>query len=208
MKKGSDGVEEITFEYSRDRIKVTYTIRGDIDKVNTDDLGHDFKEQNCVYPRACSNKEEYKGNRLHYETECNKIAWALAWLNPQLHSKRGLIQRAVDSWRNCHKDPKIRSRRVRRMQKQTSRHKGHGHAASVASATPSVPGQPDTGSMPGLKHDQAGFGMSTVHHGFHGDQASRTGVGDMNGKFSNRFCPSDLRMRRDSGLALRYKTST
>lgn len=37
----------------------------------------------------------------------------MAKLNPCLRNKRGLIQRAVDSWRN--KEPSLRSRRIRRM---------------------------------------------------------------------------------------------
>jgi len=58
---------------------------------------------------------------LVYETECNTVGWALAELNPCLRGKRGLIQRAVDSWRNSNQDPKLRSRRVRRMAKLNSR---------------------------------------------------------------------------------------
>ena len=102
-------------------MKLEYLIRCDVESVNVDELPQDFKTENCVYPRACCNKEQYKGNRLQYETECNTVGWALAQLNTVLRGKRGLIQRAVDSWRNSNQDPKLRSRRVRRQAKNITR---------------------------------------------------------------------------------------
>lgn len=61
-------------------------------------------------------KEEYHGNRWAYETECNVLGWKLAWLNKEeIAGKRGLIQRAVDSYRNRY--PSMRSRRVARQEK-------------------------------------------------------------------------------------------
>lgn len=69
-----------------------------------------------VYPRANLPKEEYHGNRWAYETECNVLGWKLAWLNKEeIAGKRGLIQRAVDSYRNRY--PSMRSRRVARQEK-------------------------------------------------------------------------------------------
>ncbi|RCH78699.1 hypothetical protein CU098_004811, partial [Rhizopus stolonifer] len=69
-----------------------------------------------VYPRANLPKETYKGNRWAYETECNDLGWKLAWLNKEeIAGKRGLIQRAVDSYRNRY--PNMRSRRVARQEK-------------------------------------------------------------------------------------------
>jgi hypothetical protein len=97
VRQDDNGVQWIAFEYSRDRVKMEYTIRCDVESVNTDQLAPEFKQENCVYPRACCPKEEYRGNRLAYETECNQVGWALAELNPSLQGKRGLIQRAVDS---------------------------------------------------------------------------------------------------------------
>ena len=117
VRQDHNGVQWIAFEYSRDRVKMEYTIRCDVESVNTDELSPEFKSANCVYPRACCNKDQYKGNRLHYESECNAVGWALAQLNPPLREKRGLIQRAVDSWRNSNQDVRLRSRRVRRMAK-------------------------------------------------------------------------------------------
>jgi hypothetical protein len=117
VRQDSNGVQWIAFEYSRDRVKMEYTIRCDVESVNVEALSSDFKAENCVYPRACCSKEQYRGNRLVYETECNAVGWALAELNPPLRGKRGLIQRAVDSWRNSNQDPRLRSRRVRRMAK-------------------------------------------------------------------------------------------
>ncbi len=121
VRQDNNGVQWIAFEYSRDRVKMEYTIRCDVESVNTDNLPNDFRTDNCVYPRACCNKDTYKGNRLQYENECNTVGWALAELNPCLRGKRGLIQRAVDSWRNSNQDPKLRSRRVRRMAKINTR---------------------------------------------------------------------------------------
>lgn len=100
VRQDNNGVQWIAFEYSRDRVKMEYTIRCDVESVNVDELSQEFKSANCVYPRACCGKDQYKGNRLHYESECNAVGWALAQLNPNLREKRGLIQRAVDSWRN------------------------------------------------------------------------------------------------------------
>ncbi|EAL91722.1 uncharacterized protein AFUA_5G08770 [Aspergillus fumigatus Af293] len=121
VRQDSNGVQWIAFEYSRDRVKMEYTIRCDVESVNVDNLSQEFKTENCVYPRACCSKDQYKGNRLVYETECNAVGWALADLNPALRGKRGLIQRAVDSWRNSNQDPRLRSRRVRRMAKLNRR---------------------------------------------------------------------------------------
>ena len=125
VRQDHNGVQWIAFEYSRDRVKMEYQIRCDVESVDVDKLSQEFKTDNCVYPRACCSKEQYRGNRLVYETECNTVGWALAELNPPLRGKRGLIQRAVDSWRNSNQDPRLRSRRVRRMAKVGTRKAGH-----------------------------------------------------------------------------------
>jgi hypothetical protein len=121
IRQDQNGVQWIAFEYSRDRVKMEYQIRCDVESVAIEELTSEFKTANCVYPGAYSGKEGYKGNRLHYESECNAVGWALAHLNPALREKRGLIQRAVDSWRNSNQDPRLRSRRVRRQAKISTR---------------------------------------------------------------------------------------
>ncbi|TVY73848.1 hypothetical protein Focb16_v005959 [Fusarium oxysporum f. sp. cubense] len=121
FRQDGNGVRWINFEYSRDRVKMAYDIRCDIESVNTDELCPQFKKENCVYPRACCPKDQYRGKRVMYETECNRIAWALAKLNVPLQGRRGLIQRAVDSWRNSSQDPRVQSRRVRRSEKKYQR---------------------------------------------------------------------------------------
>lgn len=138
VRQDQNGVQWIAFEYSRDRVKMEYTIRCDVEAVNVDNLSADFKSENCVYPRACCSKDQYRGNRFGYETDCNTVGWGLAELNPCLRGKRGLIQRAVDSWRNSNQDPKYRSRRVRRMAKLTNR-KNNGMAQMAAQMQ--MPGQ-------------------------------------------------------------------
>ncbi|KAJ5585989.1 hypothetical protein N7450_005776 [Penicillium hetheringtonii] len=140
VRQDSNGVQWIAFEYSRDRVKMEYTIRCDVESVHVDGLSPEFKTENCVYPRACCNKDNYKGNRLVYESECNTVGWALADLNPALRGKRGLIQRAVDSWRNSNQDPRLRSRRVRRQAKL-------GRRQSMP-ATPAPSHMPPTGPGP------------------------------------------------------------
>ncbi|RMZ78453.1 hypothetical protein DV737_g3863, partial [Chaetothyriales sp. CBS 132003] len=64
VRQDGNGVQWIAFEYSRDRVKMEYTIRCDVESVNIDTLSQEFKSENCVYPRACVPKEQYKGNRL------------------------------------------------------------------------------------------------------------------------------------------------
>ncbi|CAH0017733.1 unnamed protein product [Clonostachys rhizophaga] len=142
VRQDGNGVQWIAFEYSRDRVKMEYTIRCDVESVNTEELSQEFKQENCVYPRACCPKDQYRGNRLGYETDCNRVGWALAHLNVPLRGKRGLIQRAVDSWRNSNSDPRLRSRRVRRMAKMNTRKHVQG--------TPHTSPMPAPGAQPGM----------------------------------------------------------
>jgi len=183
VRQDNNGVQWIAFEYSRDRVKMEYTIRCDVESVNVDELSQDFKSNNCVYPRACVGKDTYKGNRLHYESECNAVGWALAQLNPCLREKRGLIQRAVDSWRNSNQDVRLRSRRVRRQAKIQNRKATHmppsGGPLSAPSGPPSAglppqgmplrpPPAPGPGGLPLVHHQgepaAAGPGASGMFH--------------------------------------------
>ena len=100
VRQDTNRVKWIAFGYSHNGVKMEYTIRCDTDSVNLDDLSSEFRTENCVYPGACVPAKEYNGKRLRYEMECNTLGWALAHLNPCLRSKRGLIRRAVDSWRS------------------------------------------------------------------------------------------------------------
>ena len=111
-----DGIEWLIFTYSTKGHIQEYHIRADIDDIGPDEIPEEFKAENCVYPRALVPKEVYIGNRYEYETAVNEIAWKLCWRNPGvLGGKRGLIQRAVDSYRN--RTPENRSRRVMRQEK-------------------------------------------------------------------------------------------
>ena len=148
VRQDNNGVQWIAFEYSRDRVKMEYTIRCDVESVDTGNLSQEFKQDNCVYPRACVPRDQYKGNRLTYETDCNQVGWALADLNACLRGKRGLIQRAVDSWRNSNQDPKLRSRRVRRQAKITNKNRNTSSVPPPSGGSMSV-GLPGPGSMPG-----------------------------------------------------------
>jgi hypothetical protein len=142
VRQDDTGVQWISFEYSRDRVKMEYQIRCDVESVDVDALSQEFKSANCVYPRACCGKDQYKGNRLHYESECNGVGWALAQLNPNLREKRGLIQRAVDSWRNSNQDVRLRSRRVRRQAKI------HTRKSQMPGAAGQLPGPQGSAGMP------------------------------------------------------------
>jgi hypothetical protein len=183
VKQDSTGVQWIAFEYSRDRVKMEYTIRCDVESVNTHELSQDFKAENCVYPRATVAKEQYKGNRHGYETDCNQVGWALAELNACLRGKRGLIQRAVDSWRNSNQDPRLRSRRVRRQAKVTTRTSKMGGTAGNQTPGPSAPGSaglPGQQSMPAPSSRPPGPMSSapqSLHH--HGQDMSPTGHDNM-----------------------------
>ncbi len=183
IKQDDNGVQWISFEYSRDRVKVTYQIRCDVETVDTKTLTREHREANCVYPRACSKAEPYRGNRLSYETECNEVGWALAYLNPELRGKRGLIQRAVDSWRNSNQDQKLRSRRVRRLTKTTKRNHNHlnSQSGSSTAGTPVAAGitivhdhrQPKTNVVSSQIH----------HHHMPHDGRPQSGEGDGSGMF-------------------------
>ncbi len=173
VRQDGNGVQWIAFEYSRDRVKMEYTIRCDVESVNVEGLGAEFKTENCVYPRACCPKEQYRGNRLIYETDCNTVGWALAELNPPLRGKRGLIQRAVDSWRNSNQDSRLRSRRVRRMAKMNSRKSGqptqHQQAHMASSGGPASSSVSTSSGMPsgGIKTEMGGAQLH--HHHNHPD---------------------------------------
>jgi hypothetical protein len=188
VRQDQNGVQWIAFEYSRDRVKMEYTIRCDVESVHTEELTAEFKTDNCVYPRACCPKENYRGNRLQYETECNTVGWALAQLNPPLRGKRGLIQRAVDSWRNSNQDPRLRSRRVRRMAKMNNRknvapspHTPHMPGPNGQSALPGTmgPGGPAAMGKPGMNGMAH---MQQQHHQGHHD-GNAQGGGDEVGMF-------------------------
>ncbi len=168
VRQDENGVQWILFEYSRDRVKMEYTIRCDVESVNADSLTADFKSENCVYPRACCTKDQYRGNRLAYETECNTVGWALADLNPCLRGKRGLIQRAVDSWRNSNQDPRLRSRRVRRMAKIHTRKQVQ------------APAQPHPSQLPGPGAPGAPTGVTPSPNPMAGPLAQRQQATGMN----------------------------
>ncbi|KAI9676467.1 MAG: hypothetical protein M1817_000624 [Caeruleum heppii] len=189
VRQDNNGVQWIAFEYSRDRVKMEYTIRCDVESVNVDSLSPEFRTENCVYPRACCGKDQYRGNRLNYETECNTVGWALAELNVCLRGKRGLIQRAVDSWRNSNQDPRLRSRRVRRMAKINTRkavqaqHQTHmaGPSGPSSAGIPGPGGMPGSGGMPpgSLKPGMGMGGPQLHHHHAHPDGSGPGGGEDV-----------------------------
>ena len=111
------GVPWLEFQYPREGAKHRYHVRCDIDDLDVNRMDIQFRVDNCIYPGAMAPPEEYRGHRRNYETECNLIGWRLVYKNPILQNKRGLIQRAVDTYRNSSRNVSIRSRRARRMAK-------------------------------------------------------------------------------------------
>ncbi|KAI5180340.1 hypothetical protein NEOKW01_0644 [Nematocida sp. AWRm80] len=98
--------------------EIEFSIKYDIENVDLEKMTEKFKMDNSIYPRANVPIDAYTGNRWEYETEVNKLAWKLTALNPALlYGKKGIVQRAVDSYRNLNKSTS--SRRVVRMKKMT-----------------------------------------------------------------------------------------
>lgn len=90
------GVEWLTFVYTAKGVSTDYRIRIDVDQVEKGVLPAEFKTTNSVYPKACVERKDYKGNRWDYESSVNELGWKLCYLNDFLVEKRGLLQRAVD----------------------------------------------------------------------------------------------------------------
>ncbi|KAF9020928.1 hypothetical protein BGZ52_002132 [Haplosporangium bisporale] len=106
----------MTFSYFKGHTNTPYSIRIDVDQVDLTDISPDFQTRNCLYPMANGPEDAYKGVRRDYERECNVQGWQLAHLNPAaLDGERGLLQRAVNSFRNL--DGENRSRRMKRRDK-------------------------------------------------------------------------------------------
>lgn len=115
-----DGEERLCFKYNTKISELAlnampkgeledneFCVRFDLESVDISKLNEKFKADNCIYPRANIPYELYTGNRWNYETECNRLAWQFVSLNPVLlYGKKGLIQRAVDSYRNINKTNK------------------------------------------------------------------------------------------------------
>jgi hypothetical protein len=114
------------------------------------------------------------------------VGWALAQLNPCLRGKRGLIQRAVDSWRNSNQDPRLRSRRVRRMAKMTTR-KAQSASHGNHMAGPGGPGAPGVPNSAGLaappRQPNMGMGGPQMHHHHDGPGGPHGGPDDVSGMF-------------------------
>lgn len=142
-----DGLEYLMFTYSTKGQQQEYAIKTEIESINIEEIPDDFKAENCVYPRAFCPRDQYVGNRWEYETACNDLAWKLTWLNSDvLAGKRGLIQRAVDSYRN--RLTEMRSRRVIRQEKLSN--------GTLRRRTT------ETGEIEGTYHSRSGSGLPAL----------------------------------------------
>lgn len=140
-----DGEERLCFKYNTkvsesalnampkaDLEDNEFCVRFDLENAEISKLNEKFKADNCVYPRANVPYDMYSGNRWEYETECNRLAWQFVSLNPVLlYGKKGLIQRAVDSYRNINKQS--RSKRIIREDKFPSDFEKRRHVCSAPS---------------------------------------------------------------------------
>lgn len=140
-----DGEERLCFKYNTkvsesalnampktDLEDNEFCVRYDLESVDISKLNEKFKADNCVYPRANLPYDMYTGNRWEYETECNRLAWQFVSLNPVLlYGKKGLIQRAVDSYRNINKQS--RSKRIVREDRFPSDFEKRRHVSSAPS---------------------------------------------------------------------------
>ncbi|KAH3686216.1 hypothetical protein WICPIJ_002807 [Wickerhamomyces pijperi] len=114
--------ELIQFEFSKQKainefvVYVPEIILSDLPNL-TASMDLSFKLQNSVYPNACVSAEEYTGNRFRYESESNQIGWVLCHHNESIQGKRGVIQRAVDSWRNTRPGDVSISRRLKKLKR-------------------------------------------------------------------------------------------
>jgi len=90
----------ITFQYTSKSGETLRTkLRVDIDSVDVNQIGEDFKKSNCVYPHSFEDGFG-SGSRYEYEAACNEIAWKLAFLNSgKLANQSNILQKAVDAYR-------------------------------------------------------------------------------------------------------------
>ncbi|KAJ3411776.1 hypothetical protein HDV05_001734 [Chytridiales sp. JEL 0842] len=116
-----DGVEYITFVYKYKGNPTQYRIRTDIETTPLTSIPQDFRLANAIYPSACcADQSTYTGVRWEYENSANILGWKLAWINQDiLCEKKGLLQRAVDAFRN--RFPELRSRKVLRQERRLNR---------------------------------------------------------------------------------------
>ncbi|KAH3684732.1 hypothetical protein WICPIJ_004318 [Wickerhamomyces pijperi] len=118
----------LTFKYTDNKIVKEFTVRlpsttsasetiqETLAKIPLSDA---FKKANSLYPNAMVSESSYQGRRFKYETECNEIGWMICWFNEQIRGRKGILQRAVDSWRNTRSDDSLKSRRVRGVKMKT-----------------------------------------------------------------------------------------
>lgn len=145
-----NGDRMIEFEYNKKKNRKMWRIKANLDAVDINTLDEDFKSRNATYPKTAEGTAAVK-KRSPYENDCNDTAWRLVALNPELDSQRGLIQRAVDSYRNTHPNPTFHSRRVKRQRRSSNNlEKPQRDSAELAPVCgppgPTLPSLPDHSS--------------------------------------------------------------
>ncbi|KAH3674999.1 hypothetical protein WICPIJ_009385 [Wickerhamomyces pijperi] len=112
------GEEVLKFRYTDFKIVKEFALRIPRENcINCSEITEDFKKRNCLYPNAMVPVDQYQGRRYKYENECNEVGWIISWYNKDIRGRKGILQRAVDSWRNTRNDKRVRSRRVRGVSK-------------------------------------------------------------------------------------------
>lgn len=97
VRTDSNGIRWIAFEWTdpTQQVEMEYTIRCDVQSIDTSLLGDDFKERNAVLV-AGPGGSKYSGLDFCWSKQ---IGWALAQLNPCLENHKKLLQTAVENWR-------------------------------------------------------------------------------------------------------------
>lgn len=130
----ASGKEFMRFEYTMNRKKTQVELRCDIEHIDVASLSTAFKRDNACYKEAgdgnideatirarmyergkTESEMRTRLRRMKYEVDCNRIGWKLVTLNgDKLAGRKGMIQRAADSYRNSGADLNKHSRRMNR----------------------------------------------------------------------------------------------
>lgn len=71
-----------------------YRIRINVESVSLDSIDNAFRKANCVYPRAMeiNTSSPFASQRQIEEAKCNELGWKLAWLNPELKTRKNSLR--------------------------------------------------------------------------------------------------------------------
>ncbi|KAH3685238.1 hypothetical protein WICPIJ_003782 [Wickerhamomyces pijperi] len=118
----AENTETITFPYTKKQPILSYSLtiprftestRWNL--LKSLNIPEKFRLENAIYTKALAPEQLYRGKRQNYEMDCNELGWIISWFNQdQIRGNKGLLQRAVDNWRNSRGKIELMSRRQRR----------------------------------------------------------------------------------------------